>query len=63
MHHWFTRIVVAAMSDRRGISAMEYAILAAAVLGAVGAAATTLGSDIGLAFNRLENVLRNATGG
>ena len=59
MHHWFTGIVVAAMYDRRGISAMEYAILAAAVLGA---AATTPGSDIGLAFNRLETVLRNATG-
>ena len=63
MRTWFTRTIVAALYDRKAISAMEYAILAAAILGAVGAAATSLSGDITSAFNRLETILANATGG
>jgi pilus assembly protein Flp/PilA len=39
------------MGDRRGISAMEYGILAAAIIGVVATAATTLGGDLGTLFN------------
>jgi Flp pilus assembly pilin Flp len=46
MRKMFTGTIIAALHDRKGVSAMEYAILAAAILTAVGAAAITLAGDI-----------------
>jgi Flp pilus assembly pilin Flp len=51
------------MGDRRGISAMEYGILAAAIIGVVATAATNLGSEIGLLFNKVVTDLSNAVSG
>jgi Flp pilus assembly pilin Flp len=53
MRNLFSRTIVAVMYDRKGVSAMEYAILAAAILLAVGAAATTLAGDISTALSNL----------
>jgi Flp pilus assembly pilin Flp len=38
--------ISAALRDRKGIAAMEYAILAAAILGGIGVALTTIGGDL-----------------
>lgn len=46
-----------AMHDRKGITAMEYGILAAAVLAAVAAAATTLSGKISGLFTGFESSL------
>ena len=51
------------MGDRRGISAMEYGILAAAIIGVVSLAATNLGNEIGLLFNKVVTDLSNAVSG
>jgi Flp pilus assembly pilin Flp len=49
------------LHDRRGIAALEYGIIAAAVLGAVGAAAATLKTDITSLFNVVLTAVTNAT--
>ena len=59
MRSWLTVTLVDVLQDRRGISAMEYAILAAAVLGVVGAAAVSLGGDIGFVFNELGTYMKS----
>jgi Flp pilus assembly pilin Flp len=53
---------VAAIHDRKGISAMEYGILAAAIIGVVGTAAATIGTDLGTLMNKVINSLVNAGG-
>lgn len=55
--------LTALMGDRRGISAMEYGILAAAIIGVVSLAATNLGNEIGLLFNKVVTDLSNAVSG
>lgn len=42
---------VGALRDRKGISAMEYGILAAALVGVIFAAVTALGAEITTMFN------------
>jgi Flp pilus assembly pilin Flp len=56
------RGLIAVLRDRRGISAMEYGILAAAIIGVVGTAAATIGSDLGTLLNSVINSLVNAGG-
>ena len=51
----------AMLRDRKAISSMEYAILAAVILGAVGAAASALGTDITNLFTALENIVTKYT--
>ena len=60
MRTMITNMAIKALYDRKGISALEYAILAAAILGAVSAGVTTLGGDISSLFNALETVVNNA---
>jgi Flp pilus assembly pilin Flp len=48
------------VGDRRGISAMEYGILAAAIIGVVATAASSLGTELGLLFNQVITDLTNA---
>ncbi len=55
--------VTAALRDRKGISAMEYGILAAAIIGVVATAATNLGAEITALFNAVIADLKNAVGG
>jgi pilus assembly protein Flp/PilA len=52
--------VTNALRDRRGISAMEYGILAAAIIGVVATAATQLGSNLSTLFNDVITDLTNA---
>jgi Flp pilus assembly pilin Flp len=59
MRSWFARSTVAALSDRKGISSLEYAILAAAILGVVGTAAQVLGGDVSQLFGKVETVMTN----
>ncbi len=49
--------LTAVLDDRKGISALEYGILAAAIIGAVGAAATTIGTDLPLIFAKVTAAL------
>ena len=59
----FTKLAVwlhVALNDRKGVSSMEYAVLAAAIIVAVGAAAKALGSGIENAMNTLVTTLQNA---
>ena len=53
--------LLAVLHCRKGVSSLEYAILAVAIIGAVSAAMTTLGSDIKALFNSLENAITAAT--
>lgn len=50
-------MLIAAIHDRKGIAAMEYAILAAAVLGAIGVAFTTLGTDLSIMLGKMTAAL------
>jgi pilus assembly protein Flp/PilA len=43
--------VAAAVRSNKGISALEYGILAAVIVGAIATAAATLGTDLSNAFN------------
>jgi pilus assembly protein Flp/PilA len=54
--------LTAALTDRKGISAMEYGILAAAIIGVVATAATNLGTEITALFNAVILDLKNAVG-
>ncbi len=59
----FTRLICwidCALRDRKGISAMEYAVLGAAIIVAVGAAATTLSNGLSEVFTNLVAKLTNA---
>jgi Flp pilus assembly pilin Flp len=49
--------------DQKGISAMEYAILAAAIIGVVATAAGTVGTDLGSLLNAVAGELVNAAKG
>jgi Flp pilus assembly pilin Flp len=55
-------ILTAALKDRKGVSALEYGILAAAVLGVVGAAATTMGTELTKIFAVVTSALTAAAG-
>jgi Flp pilus assembly pilin Flp len=46
MIRYMMNVLSAAMRDRKGVTALEYAILAVAILGAVAAAGTVLSGDI-----------------
>ncbi len=61
MVRMYIEMLRAALRDRKGVSAMEYAILAAAILGAVSAAVTVLGGDISSLFVALEGIITSAT--
>lgn len=52
----------ATLHDRKAIASLEYGIIAAAILGAVGAAMTILKGDISNLFNAVINAVVNATG-
>jgi Flp pilus assembly pilin Flp len=45
------------LQDRRGISAMEYTVLAVGIVAAVAVAATALGTDIGVALGKVGNYM------
>lgn len=51
----------ALLHDRRGIAALEYGVLAAAVIGAVGLAMTSLKTEIATLFNAVVTAVTNAT--
>lgn len=46
--------------DERGVSALEYAILAAVIVAAVATATTTLGADITTLFGKFTTAISNA---
>jgi len=50
----------AALNDRKGISALEYGILAAGIIGVVATAAATLGSDLASLLDAIGTKLTNA---
>ncbi len=60
MHGLLLRAVIATLHDRKGISALEYAIMAAAILGAISATIGGIGSDVTTLFTRLQTILNNA---
>lgn len=46
MIRYVMTLVTVALNDRKGITAMEYGVLAVAVIGAITVAATTLGNGL-----------------
>jgi Flp pilus assembly pilin Flp len=46
-----------ALHDRKGVSSLEYGVLAVAVIGAVGLGASVLSTDIGLMFGAITSKL------
>jgi pilus assembly protein Flp/PilA len=52
--------LVAVLNDRKGISALEYGILAAGIIGVVATAAATVGTDLGALLNAIGVRLTNA---
>ena len=57
-HSPFARML-ALVRDRRGISSLEYAVMALGVLAAVIAAAISLGNDIATALTNLGTFIRD----
>lgn len=47
------------MSDHRGITSMEYAVLALGMVAAVASAASALGNDVGLIYDSLHTYMAN----
>jgi Flp pilus assembly pilin Flp len=60
MYSLFLRTATALVRDRKGISALEYAILAAAILGAISATIGSIHTDVSTLFNNLKSTLDNA---
>jgi Flp pilus assembly pilin Flp len=56
-------LLSAAMRDRKGVSSLEYAILAFGVIGAVFAAVGILGTEMSAMFTSIVADLRADTGG
>ncbi len=54
-------MLVALRHDRKGIAAMEYAILAAAILGAIGVAFSTIGTSLSTILAKVITDLSNYT--
>jgi Flp pilus assembly pilin Flp len=50
------------LTDRRGITSMEYGILAAAIIGVVAGVAGSIHTELGIIFNNLVDSLTNAAG-
>ena len=57
MTSYVQALLSAAMRDRRGITAMEYGILAAAILAVVAIAATTMSGGLSGLFSTVESDL------
>jgi len=55
------RVIGRAFGDKKGISALDYGILAAVVVGLVATAATTLGGDVGTAFGTIGTSLKTGS--
>ncbi len=54
----FIRVQLNALiSDKRGVTAVEYGVIAALIIAAVAAAFSTLGIDIGTAISNVETNL------
>ncbi len=53
--------VVAALNSKKGISALEYAILAGVMVGVISAAVTTFGSDIDTLFSNAGSKLTSSS--
>jgi Flp pilus assembly pilin Flp len=49
------------IGDRKGISSLEYAVMAVGIVGAVAAAAVTLGTDIADALNNIGSYISGKT--
>ena len=56
-----TSILKHVLQDRRGISAMEYTVLAVGVVAAVATAATVLGADISTALNTIGTYMKGVS--
>ena len=53
-------VVEAAMADRKGVTSLEYGVVAAALIAAVTAGMTVLATDLGLAFASLGATITTA---
>lgn len=51
----------ALMTDRKGISSMEYAVLAVGIVAAVAVAAGTLGNSVSTLFGKLATYMNGAS--
>jgi Flp pilus assembly pilin Flp len=54
------QLLRATLSDRAGVSSLEYAILAVGIIGALGAAMVALVPDINALWTQLETVITTA---
>jgi len=57
------KFIQSLVRDERGVSALEYAILAGMIVVVVGAALTTFGGDLSAAFGTLGGKVKTAVGG
>jgi pilus assembly protein Flp/PilA len=52
--------LIIALQDRKGVSALEYGILAATIIGVVAAAVATLGTDLSSLFSTIGSKISSA---
>jgi Flp pilus assembly pilin Flp len=52
--------ILSVLHDRKGVSSLEYAILAVAVLGGLTAVIASISTDVGTLFTDLKNAIHNA---
>ncbi len=57
MFQYAMTILAVALRDRKGVTALEYGVLAVAILGAISVAATTLSGNLSSTFVKISNDL------
>ncbi len=57
----FIRSLISLKSDRRGVTALEYGLIAALIAGVIITAVTTLGTDIEATFTKIGTAVSTAT--
>jgi len=52
--------ILGVLPDRKGVSSLEYAVLAVAVLGALAVVISSISTDVTTLFTDLKNAIHNA---
>jgi Flp pilus assembly pilin Flp len=57
MMRYVMTMVAAATQDRKGVTALEYGVLAVAIIGGIAATVGTIGGDLGTMFSSVAGYL------
>jgi Flp pilus assembly pilin Flp len=60
MFNYVVSRIITLMNDRKGVTTLEYAVIAAVTVVATGTAFAIIGTDLGLVYTGVENALKPA---